>query len=73
MTTEARATCQSIEADYLVPGWICCACRTYNGNQRDVCKIVSCQHQRCDDEAGTGLVIRPDGTSYIRDKKGTVA
>lgn len=28
------------------PGWGCCVCSTYNGNQRTECKW--CDHKRCD-------------------------
>jgi hypothetical protein len=29
----------------IMPGWICCACRGYNGYQRDQCK--DCGHEAC--------------------------
>lgn len=38
--------CQKISGDYIMPGWGCCKCRTYNGEQRSHCKV--CQHPRCD-------------------------
>jgi len=38
--------CVAIEHPNLMPGWGCCVCRTYNGNQRAECKW--CQHKRCD-------------------------
>ena len=45
--------CQIIEGPHIDPGWVCCACAkkhpqgmgTYNGLQRDVCKV--CQHTHC--------------------------
>ena len=33
----------------LAPGWGCCNCRTFNGDQRAECK--HCKHKRCDKEA----------------------
>lgn len=38
--------CKAIESEALAPGWGCCMCRTYNGNQRKECK--TCEHKRCD-------------------------
>jgi hypothetical protein len=38
--------CKAIDHPNLMPGWGCCKCRTYNGNQRVECK--QCQHERCD-------------------------
>lgn len=43
--------CQAISHPSLQPGWGCCQCRTYNGEQRHVCKV--CKHQRCDVNADT--------------------
>jgi hypothetical protein len=37
--------CEPIEGSNVVSGWICCGCRTYNGNQRILCK--ACSHARC--------------------------
>ena len=39
-------TCEAVALAHVVPGWSCCACRTYNGNQRPACK--RCGHERCD-------------------------
>jgi len=33
------------ESKYLLPGWGCCKCHTYNGLQRNECK--SCGHACC--------------------------
>lgn len=30
-----------------MPGWVCCACRGYNGSQRAQCAF-GCRHKRCD-------------------------
>jgi len=38
--------CTPIDHPNLQPGWGCCVCRTYNGNQRIECK--NCAHKRCD-------------------------
>lgn len=38
--------CEAIEHPNLMPGWGCCICKTYNGEQRPTCKI--CNHNRCD-------------------------
>jgi hypothetical protein len=38
--------CSKIEHRNIQPGWGCCNCRTYNGEQREACKV--CQHKRCD-------------------------
>jgi hypothetical protein len=37
--------CVDISHPNLQPGWGCCGCNTYNGNQRDRCKY--CNHERC--------------------------
>lgn len=39
------AGCQPFAGPNMIPGWICCRCRTYNGNTRPQCK--HCQHNRC--------------------------
>lgn len=41
----AARGCEYVDGEYLMPGWICCACRTYNGLQRQECKF--CPHTRC--------------------------
>lgn len=30
----------------IMPGWGCCTCRVFNGDQRQECK--ECGHKRCD-------------------------
>lgn len=37
--------CQVLEVPNLVPGWGCCACGTYNQNNRAFCRC--CRHERC--------------------------
>jgi len=44
--------CIKLEHPNLMPGWGCCACNTYNGNQRINCKMPACKHQRCDIDSG---------------------
>ena len=47
--------CHLVEPNkYLMVGWGCCQCRTYNGLQRKQCK--QCGHEPC--------VILPSPTSY---------
>lgn len=39
-------SCQFIEeSKFVLPGWGCCQCHTYNGLQRKVCKL--CGHKPC--------------------------
>lgn len=39
--------CQTlIDVPGLMPGWGCCRCTIYNGEQRPRCKL--CGHNRCD-------------------------
>ena len=38
--------CVVIDHPNLQPGWGCCQCKTYNGDQRVECKM--CKHPRCD-------------------------
>ena len=40
--------CKEIKHPNLAPGWGCCNCRTYNGEQFEDCK--HCGHKRCDKE-----------------------
>lgn len=40
--------CKDIKHPNLAPGWGCCNCRTYNGEQFEDCK--HCGHLRCDKE-----------------------
>lgn len=37
--------CQKIGSENVAPGWICCKCKIYNGEQRAECK--QCKHARC--------------------------
>jgi hypothetical protein len=30
--------CKFIESPHVMPGWVCCFCRTYNGLQRFECR-----------------------------------
>ena len=38
-------TCQTINTQYVAPGWGCCQCHTYNGAGRIKCK--ACGHEPC--------------------------
>jgi hypothetical protein len=44
--SEPEKRCEPVESKRIMPGWICCECRTYNGEQRTECKW--CKHLRCD-------------------------
>lgn len=46
MAQDDKPRCTPIEHRGLMPGWGCCVCRTYNGEQRERCK--HCDHARCD-------------------------
>lgn len=46
---EKPKRCNAINHPNLQPGWGCCNCRTYNGDQRSECKV--CKHKRCDKNA----------------------
>jgi hypothetical protein len=54
---------------YLLPGWGCCQCLTYNGLQRDACKI--CGHPCCTEKPRPdefGLCNEcgvPDGMAHV--------
>lgn len=57
--------CDFIQETYVMPGWGCCECRTYNGLQRINCKIcgrsscgvdVPSSVNRCDN-CGFGFTI----------------
>ena len=53
----------------VMPGWGCCACRTYNGLQRKACKI--CGHECCVEKpspASFGLCSEcgvPEGCEHV--------
>lgn len=49
MSQEKSKRCSEINHPNLQPGWGCCNCRTYNGDQRTECKV--CKHKRCDKNA----------------------
>lgn len=38
--------CEPVGTARLAQGWGCCRCRTYNGEQRSICR--ACRHERCD-------------------------
>lgn len=40
-----RESCENIESPHIEPGWACCRCSVYNGNQRTNCK--NCHHKKC--------------------------
>lgn len=46
MSEKKEARCEAINHPNLMPGWGCCQCRTFNGEQRTECKW--CHHKRCD-------------------------
>ena len=41
-------SCKEIKHKNLMPGWGCCQCHTYNGEQRLECK--ECAHPCCADK-----------------------
>lgn len=45
MSASYPETCRYVDAEGILPGWGCCACRAYNGLQRRACK--ACDHTRC--------------------------
>jgi hypothetical protein len=51
--------------EHVVPGWICCQCRTYNGYQRGNCR--NCNHAPCyETKSKNGreaLELKPIGAS----------
>lgn len=38
--------CDTVDAQFVMPGWGCCRCRTYNGLQRSNCR--HCGEKACD-------------------------
>ncbi len=36
--------CLLIDGEYIMTGWGCCSCKTYNGLWRDDCKICGRTH-----------------------------
>lgn len=41
-------SCKKISHPNLQPGWGCCSCKTFNGEQRIECKV--CAHPCCADK-----------------------
>lgn len=42
---EAVERCGLVNSEFVIPGWGCCKCHTYNGLQRKQCK--RCGHECC--------------------------
>lgn len=42
----SKDKCIAIDHPNVMPGWGCCQCHLYNGEQRTECK--GCKHPRCD-------------------------
>lgn len=40
-----RFKCEAVGGPHLMPGWACCRCNVYNGEQRTACK--NCHHEKC--------------------------
>jgi hypothetical protein len=36
--------CKKIESFHILPGWVCCKCRIYNGPPRPTCKQCARPH-----------------------------
>ena len=55
--------CKHVRGSFLVPGWGCCQCRSYNGYQRPLCRY--CNHPHCyETESAEGkeaLELQPIG------------
>lgn len=51
--------CAYFDAENVTPGWGCCSCRTYNGLQRQECKV--CQKAPCRDIVVPDYVVVCDG------------
>jgi hypothetical protein len=61
--------CKPFRSAHVLPGWLCCECRTYNGNHRSRCKMAECRHWRCDGEplpAGCGRMFSFAGMAKQR-------
>jgi hypothetical protein len=57
-------SCKPVDIPNVMPGWGCCKCRAYNGNQRDNCKI--CEHPRCDSPAVKKIpIFEKDGMKIV--------
>ena len=50
---------------YLAPGWLCCACKVYNGLRRSECKI--CARRQCTALSGgaSGPIPNPTPTQIV--------
>jgi hypothetical protein len=44
-TNKTESKCLHVRVTFIVPGWGCCKCNTYNGYQRMACK--NCAHTPC--------------------------
>jgi hypothetical protein len=55
--------CREINHPNLMPGYACCACSTFNGNQRSQCK--ACGHKRCDNPAVKRIATEEPGGVLI--------
>lgn len=61
------------ETPNLAPGWVCCGCRCYNGNQRAECK--HCGHTRCTnplpeaapESTSTWVLSKEDTAEFAKD------
>lgn len=52
--------CKTITGNqYLMDGWGCCQCSTYNGDARNECKY--CSHERCDNPTTKTVPIKEEG------------
>lgn len=58
MSAESKK-CVAIDHPNLMPGYGCCQCKTYNGNNRSTCK--TCNHQRCDNPKQLLVPIQEEG------------
>jgi hypothetical protein len=50
--------CTKVNHPNILPGYGCCKCNTYNGNQRESCK--TCNHPRCDKSTSDKIVSTID-------------
>lgn len=57
-------SCKAVNIPGMFPGWGCCKCRTYNGDQRDGCK--NCNHPRCDSPVMKKIpILEKDGVRVL--------
>jgi hypothetical protein len=65
-----RPRCEFIVSPYIMPGWACCACSSYNGIWRRECK--TCGHARCKPLWKlTALPKKPKADRFYAAKKST--